>query len=212
MAEFTVAKFKDVSEGLQEGQFAIGDRTKASGLADLDPIYRDLLDKPITVTLGLIGPDGRVNMTPMWFDYEGDTILVNTASHRPKCGWIRNNPQLTIPAREPRESLPLDEHQVHGGERDTRGRAGRRAGDRTARPHLDEIHGRGPALRAKGPRDRREARALRVPCGPGGHVRKAGVRTWVCRVGHLCPPHIRGCQKSPCAPPPRIEAVGAGPT
>ena len=55
-----------------------------------------MLDKPITVTLGLIGPDGRVNMTPMWFDYEGDTILVNTAAHRAKCGWIRNNPQLTI--------------------------------------------------------------------------------------------------------------------
>ena len=35
-------------------------------------------------------------MTPMWFDYEGDTILVNTAAHRAKCGWIRNNPQLTI--------------------------------------------------------------------------------------------------------------------
>ena len=96
MAEFTVAQFKDVSEGLQEGQFAVGERKKASGLADLDPIYKQLLDMPITVTLGLTGPDGRVNLTPMWFDYEGDTILVNTASHRAKCGWIRENPQLTI--------------------------------------------------------------------------------------------------------------------
>ena len=32
----------------------------------------------------------------MWFDYEGDYVLVNTAAHRPKCGWIRNNPELTI--------------------------------------------------------------------------------------------------------------------
>ena len=30
MAEFTIAKFKDVSEGLQEGQFAVGERTKAT--------------------------------------------------------------------------------------------------------------------------------------------------------------------------------------
>ncbi len=96
MAEFTVAQFKDVSEGLQEGQFAVGERKKASGLADLDPIYKQLLDMPITVTLGLTGPDGRVNLTPMWFDYEGDTILVNTASHRAKSGWIRENPRLTI--------------------------------------------------------------------------------------------------------------------
>lgn len=96
MAEFTVANFRDVSGGLQEGQFAVGERKKASGLADLDPIYRQLLDMPITVTLGLVGPDGRVNLTPMWFDYEGDMILVNTAAHRAKCGWIRANPRLTI--------------------------------------------------------------------------------------------------------------------
>ena len=32
----------------------------------------------------------------MWFDYEGDRVLINTAAHRRKCGWIRNNPQLTL--------------------------------------------------------------------------------------------------------------------
>ena len=54
----TVAKFRDVSGGLQKGQFAVGERVKIKGLADLDPIYKALLDRPITVTLGLIGPDG----------------------------------------------------------------------------------------------------------------------------------------------------------
>ena len=92
----TVAKFRDVADGLQEGQFAIGDRETLDSLDALDPIYKDLLDRPITITLGLIGPDGRVGLTPMWFDYEGDYVLVNTAAHRPKCGWIRNNPELTI--------------------------------------------------------------------------------------------------------------------
>ena len=92
----TIAKFKDVSEGLQPGQFAIGDREIVNSLDSLDPIYKELLDRPITITLGLIGPDGRVSLTPMWFDYEGDHVLVNTAAHRSKCGWIRNNPELTI--------------------------------------------------------------------------------------------------------------------
>ena len=41
-------------------------------------------------------PDGRIGLTPMWFDYEGDKILVNTASHRSKCGWIRANPEMTV--------------------------------------------------------------------------------------------------------------------
>lgn len=94
--EITVAKFKDVAEGLQAGQFSIGTREKVSGLGGLDPIYKDLLDRPITITLGLIGVDGRVGLTPMWFDYEDDHILVNTAAHRRKCDWIRSNPQLTV--------------------------------------------------------------------------------------------------------------------
>ena len=93
---FTISNFRHVAKGLQEGQFAVGERKHASGLGDLDPIYKQLLDQPVTMTLGLIGPDGRVNLTPMWFDYEGDKVLVNTASHRKKCEWIRRNPRLTI--------------------------------------------------------------------------------------------------------------------
>ena len=93
---FTVADFKHVADGTQEGQFSIGEKKRVSGLADLDPIYRNLLDRPITATLGITGPDGRINLTQMWFDYEGDKILVNTAAHRAKCGWIRKDPRLTI--------------------------------------------------------------------------------------------------------------------
>ena len=96
MANITVAQFRDVAGGLQPGQFGIGDRVKISGLGNLDPIYKALLDRPITVTLGLIGPDGSVGLTPMWFDYEGDQVLVNTASHRKKCDWIRKSPKFTI--------------------------------------------------------------------------------------------------------------------
>ncbi len=93
---FTIANFKHVADGLQAGQFGIGERRQATRLADLDPIYRDLLDRPIVVILAVIGPDGRPGLTPMWFDYEGDTILVNTASHRPKCQWIRDNPEMSM--------------------------------------------------------------------------------------------------------------------
>lgn len=93
---FTIANFRHVADGLQAGQFAVGERRKAAGLADLDPIYRDLLDRPIAVIVAVIGADGRPGLTPMWFDYEGDTIYVNTATHRSKCQWIRDNPQLSM--------------------------------------------------------------------------------------------------------------------
>ena len=74
----------------------MGDRKKATSLDDLDPIYKQLLDKPVVMVLAVIGADGRPGLTPMWFDYEDDHILVNTAEQRPKCKWIRNNPQLTL--------------------------------------------------------------------------------------------------------------------
>jgi len=97
---FTIANFRHVAKGLQPGQFSVAERKRALGLADLDPKYKQLLDQPVTMTLGLIGPDGRVSLTPMWFDYEGDKVLVNTASHRNKCEW--NSPRLTMLLVNPR--------------------------------------------------------------------------------------------------------------
>jgi hypothetical protein len=90
-----VAAFRDVASGLQPGQFAVGDRRQITSLADLDPIYRQLMDDPVTQILGIVGPSGRANLTPMWFDYDGDQVLVNCAAQRSKTGWIRANPQLT---------------------------------------------------------------------------------------------------------------------
>jgi hypothetical protein len=40
---FTITNFRHVAKGLQPGQFAVGERKKAVGLADLDPIYKQLL-------------------------------------------------------------------------------------------------------------------------------------------------------------------------
>jgi nitroimidazol reductase NimA-like FMN-containing flavoprotein (pyridoxamine 5'-phosphate oxidase superfamily) len=113
---------------------------KAAGLRDLDPKYKRLLDEPVTMTLGLIGPDDRIGLTPMWFDYEGDKILVNTASHRHKCEWIRKNPRLTILLVNPNNAY----HWVQikcTVEKEMRGEGtGRRIRNETARPRLDQVH------------------------------------------------------------------------
>ena len=39
---FTIANFRTVAHGPQEGQFAVGERKKALGLSDLDPKYRQM--------------------------------------------------------------------------------------------------------------------------------------------------------------------------
>jgi hypothetical protein len=67
---FIIANFRTVAHGPQEGQFAVGDKRLAASLDDLPPIYRQLLDEPITVTLAIMGPDGRPSLTPMWLDQE----------------------------------------------------------------------------------------------------------------------------------------------
>lgn len=90
-----VAAFRDVADGLQAGQFAVGARTEIASLDELDPIYKQLMDQAVTQVLGIVGPSGRANLTPMWFDYEGSQVVVNCAAHRTKTQWIRDNPRLT---------------------------------------------------------------------------------------------------------------------
>ena len=93
---FTVAKFLDVADGVQKDQFTVGSRSEVSSLDDLDPIYQQLLDEPITAILAVQGGDGRTNLTPVWFGHSSDKVLLNFAEHRKKTGWIRAHPQLTI--------------------------------------------------------------------------------------------------------------------
>lgn len=99
---FKIAKFLDVAEGTQPNQFGIGGYGSAGTLDDLDPIYRQLLDEPVTAVLAVMGGDGRPRMTPVWFDYASDTIFLNLAAHRRKVGWVRINPELTFLLMNPK--------------------------------------------------------------------------------------------------------------
>jgi hypothetical protein len=50
-----VARFLDVADGLQPGQFTVGDHAAVSTLADLDPVYKQLLDEPVTAVVAVMG-------------------------------------------------------------------------------------------------------------------------------------------------------------
>jgi nitroimidazol reductase NimA-like FMN-containing flavoprotein (pyridoxamine 5'-phosphate oxidase superfamily) len=91
-----VARFLDVADGLQPGQFTVGDRAAVSTLADLDPVYKQLLDEPVTAVVAVTGGDGLANLTPVWFDYEGDLVLLNLATHRKKVEWLRKESHATF--------------------------------------------------------------------------------------------------------------------
>lgn len=96
-----VARFLDVADGLQPGQFTVGDHAAVSSLADLEPHYRQLLDEPVTAIVAVAGGDGRPNLTPVWFDYVGDLVLLNLATHRKKVRWLRADPHATFALMNP---------------------------------------------------------------------------------------------------------------
>lgn len=101
---FKVARILDVAQGLQEDQFTVGSREGKESLEDLDPVYRQLLDEPVTAVLAVMGGDGRPWLTPVWFNYAGDKVLLNLAEHRRKTEWMRRNPQVTLLLMNPKNA------------------------------------------------------------------------------------------------------------
>lgn len=101
---FKVAKVLDVSQGVQEDQFTVVSREEKATLEDLDPAYRQLLDEPVTAVIAVMGGDGRPWLTPVWFNYAGDKVLLNLAEHRRKTEWVRRNPQVTMLLMNPKNA------------------------------------------------------------------------------------------------------------
>jgi nitroimidazol reductase NimA-like FMN-containing flavoprotein (pyridoxamine 5'-phosphate oxidase superfamily) len=100
-----VSRVLDVSDGPQANQFSVGNRETVPTLADLGPDYLPLLDGPTTAIISVTGKDGRSNLTPVWFDYEGDKVLLNLGAQRKKVEWIRNNPQVSFMLLNPANPL-----------------------------------------------------------------------------------------------------------
>ena len=46
--------------------------------------------------VAVMGSTGRPNLTPVWFDYVGDTVLLNLSTERKKVEWLRANPQVSF--------------------------------------------------------------------------------------------------------------------
>jgi PPOX class probable F420-dependent enzyme len=45
---------------------------------------QDLFKKPIVCALATLMPDGQPQVTPVWFDYDGEHLIINTARGRQK--------------------------------------------------------------------------------------------------------------------------------
>lgn len=63
--------------------------------------YRDLLDRPIVVSLATLMPDGQPQVQPVWCSYDGTHILVNTEKGRQKYRNLSRRRVATILAVDP---------------------------------------------------------------------------------------------------------------
>lgn len=74
--------------------------------------FTDLLNKPAFANLATIMADGSPHVTPVWFDYDGRNILVNSAKGRVKDRNMRNNPTVALSIMDP--SNPYRHLQIRG--------------------------------------------------------------------------------------------------
>lgn len=63
--------------------------------------FKDLLEGPVVVGLVTIMPDGSPQATPVWCDYDGQHIIVNTAAGRQKDRNMSDRPPVSVLAIDP---------------------------------------------------------------------------------------------------------------
>ena len=63
--------------------------------------FKDLLENPVTVSFTTILPSGQPQSTPVWCDFDGTHVLVNSAVGRRKDKNVRLNPKVTVLAIDP---------------------------------------------------------------------------------------------------------------
>jgi PPOX class probable F420-dependent enzyme len=62
---------------------------------------KQILDKKTFAHLATLMPDGSPQVTPVWVEYEGHRIVVNTAESRVKPRNVRNDPRVAVSATDP---------------------------------------------------------------------------------------------------------------
>ena len=71
-------------------------------MADVIPEnYKDLFDKKAFGSLATVMPDGTPQVTPVWIDYDGTHLLVNSARGRRKDKNMERNPAVALSILDP---------------------------------------------------------------------------------------------------------------
>ena len=69
--------------------------------ASIPASHRDILDKPAIAHFATLMPDGSPQVTPVWFDVDGDHVRVNSVKGRQKDRNVRRDPRVTLSVCDP---------------------------------------------------------------------------------------------------------------
>ena len=63
--------------------------------------HRDILDKKALAHLATLMPDGAPQVTPVWCDYDGTHVCINSAKGRRKDHNMRRDPRVSLSLCDP---------------------------------------------------------------------------------------------------------------
>jgi PPOX class probable F420-dependent enzyme len=70
-------------------------------MAQIPEKFADLFQKKAFASLATVMPDGRPQVTPVWIDYDGRHVLVNSARGRKKDQNMRRDPRVSVAIIDP---------------------------------------------------------------------------------------------------------------
>lgn len=98
--------------------------------------HRDLLSKPAFANLATLMPDGRPQVTPVWCDYDGECVLVNSARGRQKDRNMRRDPRVSLSIVDP--SNPYRYLEIRGKVTEVTEQGAEEHIDKMAKKYLDK--------------------------------------------------------------------------
>jgi PPOX class probable F420-dependent enzyme len=63
--------------------------------------YLDLFDKKAFANISTLMKDGSPQVTPVWVDYDGEYILINSSEGRQKVKNIQRDPRIALSIQDP---------------------------------------------------------------------------------------------------------------
>lgn len=68
---------------------------------DIPDHLRDLLERPLYGALGTVARDDSAHVSPMWFEFDGDSIRFTHTTTRAKYRNLQRNPSMSLAVFDP---------------------------------------------------------------------------------------------------------------